>query len=397
MNKIFFVVALIVAALTSQQTAQAQGGAAATVKTYKVGIFAPLYLDSVFNKGSFRYSQGIPRFIVPALEFVQGAQIALDSLQTDGQQVEAYIYDSKAYTKNVPYLVQNKKLDSLDLIIGSVKDNEFKQLADFSLLKNIPFISATYPNVAGISNNPFLVIMNSTLKAHCEAIYSIILQNYGTDRIYLCRQKGEQEDKVAGYFKLLNEPDGKPLLNIQTISFDGDISAETLKKKLDSNRNSIIIGASLDESFALNMANACHTLQSSYPLTLIGMPNWDGFASLRKKGALEDMPIYFTAPYFNTKWDVYSRMVINGYAKKYKTKPSDMAFKGFETTYLFTKLLLKYPDDIISQLNDKSMKVFTDYNFRPVMLEKGSVVPDYFENKHLYFVKILNGLISKAW
>lgn len=398
MNKVFLTAVMIIAALTGMQTAKAQGGGnTVTGRVYKVGIFAPLYLDSVFSKGNFRYAQGIPRFIAPALEFVQGAQIALDSLQTGGQQVEAYIYDSKAYTKTIPYLVQNKKLDSLDLIIGSVKDIEFRQLADFSLQKNIPFISATYPNDAGVSNNPFLVIMNSTLKAHCEAIYSFILQNYGTDKIYLCRQNGTQEDKVAGYFKTLNEPDGKPLLNIQTLNFDDNLSAEVLKKKLDSNRNSVIIGASLDEAFATSLATACHTLQASYPLTLIGMPTWDGFAGLRKKGTLEDFPIYYTAPYFNNKWDNYSKIVINGYNKKFKTRPSDMAFKGFETTYMFTKLLLKYPDDIISQLNDKSVKVFTDYNFRPVMLEKGSVVPDYFENKHLYFVKILNGALTKAW
>ena len=89
-------------------------------------------------------------------------------------------------------------------------------LADFALQKNIPFISATYPNDAGITGNPFLVIMNSTLKAHCDAIYSYILQNHGTDKIYLCRKKGAQEDMVASYFKQMNEQDGKPLLPIET-------------------------------------------------------------------------------------------------------------------------------------------------------------------------------------
>ena len=115
-------------------------------------------------------------------------------------------------------------LDSLDLIIGSVKDTDLKQLADFSLKKNIPFISATYPNDGGVTGNPFLAIMNSTLKAHCEGIYSYILQNHGTDKIILLKKPGVQEDKIVSYFKALNEQEGKPLLNIQTIHFDSTIS-----------------------------------------------------------------------------------------------------------------------------------------------------------------------------
>jgi len=55
-----------------------------------------------------------------------------------------------------------------------------------------------------------------------------------------------------------------------------------------------------------------------------------------------------------------------------------------------------YPNDFMSHLNEKSIKVFTDYTFRPVM-KKGSNVPDYFENKHLYFIKIFNGVMMKAW
>jgi len=74
-----------------------------------------------------------------------------------------------------------------------------------------------------------------------------------------------------------------------------------------------------------------------------------------------------------------------------------MAFKGFESVYLFTKLLTRYPNDVMRHLNDKTLKVFNEYNFRPVTLKKENEVPDYFENKHLYFVKIVNGTASRAW
>jgi Periplasmic binding protein len=387
---------LFVMALVAFLNVTAQTDSVKKMPAYRVGIFAPLYLDSVFSNNTFRYKQGLPKFMVPAIEFVQGAEIALDSMKPGNENIEATIYDSKSYTKNISYLINAKQLDNLDLIIGSVKDADYKQLADFALLKNIPFISATYPNDGGVTANPFTVIMNSTLKAHCEAIYSYLLQQHGTDQIFFCRKKGTQEDKVAGYFKFLNEQDGRALLNIKTLNFDSTISSSFFKSKLDSNRKSVIIGGSLDENFASDLASACYDLPTVYNRILIGMPNWDGFSSLQKKDDFKDFPVYFTAPYYNDKKDNYSKILMGAYAKKFKIKPSDMAFKGFEAVYLFTKLLAKYPNDLINHINDKTEKVFCDYNFRPVLLKKENTTPDYFENKHLYFIRLMNGTTSKA-
>ena len=74
-----------------------------------------------------------------------------------------------------------------------------------------------------------------------------------------------------------------------------------------------------------------------------------------------------------------------------------MAYKGFEAVYLFTKLFAKYPDSFMSRISDKNLKIFCEYNFRPVKNNAASSVPDYLENKHLYLIKILNGSTSRAW
>jgi len=383
--------------ITVSHTLKSQSYTPGGSKVYHVGIFAPLYLDSVFNtSGDFKYQQGIPKFILSGVDFVQGAEIALDSMNLSNVIVNASVYDTKSYFKPVSYLIKSKKLDSLDLIIGSVKDIEYKELADFALQKNIPFISATYPNDGGITHNPMLVILNSTLKAHCQAIYSYLLQNHSTDKIFICRRKGPQEDKIVANFKELNEQDGRPLLNIQVLNYDSIVNSDILKLKLDSNRQSVIIGGSLDEKFAASLVYSCYDLHQQYPITLIGMPNWDAFKEL-KADALQDFPIYITSPYFNNKWDDYSKILINAYAQRFKGRPTDMSFKGFECAYLFTKLLILYHHNLIDHLNDKTYKVFYDYNFQPVSLKKEDITPDYYENKHLYFIKILNGNTSKAW
>ncbi|MDB5222549.1 MAG: hypothetical protein JWN83_1216 [Chitinophagaceae bacterium] len=396
MKKLFlgFVVLLF---CSSYQNLSAQNIYNNKQKVYKVGIFAPLYLDSVFANSQLRSDKTLPKFIMPSVDFVQGAQIALDSMPLYNERVEAFIYDTKSFLQPLPWLIQNKLLDSLDLIIGSVKDVDFKQLSDFSARKNIPFISATYPNDGGVTGNPNLVIMNATLKAHCEGIYSYILQNHGTDKIILLKKAGQQEDKILSNFKLLNEQEGKPLLNIQTIYIDSTITPYFLKMRLDSTKRTVIIAGSLDEDFAKKVTDACFAIYKNYPVILIGMPNWDGFKIFQTKNAYKDFPVHFTTPYYNSKSSLFNTILTNQYSNQYKAKPSDMAYKGFETTYMFTKLLLKYPADFLSHLNDKSFTVFNEYNFRPVYLKKNARNPDYQENKHLYVMKILNGAITREW
>ncbi len=395
MKKRLYIILVIVNILFSFSS-HAQGTNTAPFKTYKVGIFAPLYLDSVFSEDQFKYEKNFPRFVVQGLDFVQGAQIALDSMPSPAAGIDVRFFDSKSTTNDLSSLIKNNKLDSLDLIIGSVKDEEYPALAKFALEKKIPFISATYPNDGGVTANPYLVIINSTLKAHCEAIFSYILQNHGTDKIILARQTGAQEDKVAGYFSSLNKPDGKPLLNIQTVTLDSNFN--TIRYKLDSMAQNIIIGGSLDEEFAYNLAAALAPMKKKYDITLIGMPNWDGFQSFNNtKKILNDFPVYFTSPYFNNKWDNYSKMVQDVYLNKYKGKPSEYAYKGFETAFIFTRLFTRYPENFMSHLNDYAYKVFSEYNFKPVFLKKTNETPDYFENKHLYFLKSVNGVVSKAW
>ncbi len=226
--------------------------------------------------------------------------------------------------------------------------------------------------------------------------YGFLLQNHGTDRIYLVRRAGAQENTIEQQFKRINEPDGKPLLKIEVVNVAND-DFSVLRSKLDSNRNSIIIGGSLNEAFANNLAGFAQGISATYTITLVGMPNWDGFTSILKNKKLKDFPIYYTSPFFNNKWDSYSKKIKDIYLRKYKGIPSDLTYKGFEITMQFTKLLSRYPDDFISHLNDYPFKIFSDYKFKPVFLSKDKEMPDYFENKNLYFVKILNGNFSRAW
>ena len=389
-NILLFIVLFLFAGI---QTLYAQ--ATTLQKTYRVAIFAPLYLDSAFTGYKLRSEKTLPYFTIGGVDFVQGAEIALDTLSVNNHRVEAYIYDSKSFTKPILWLIQNKKLDNIDLIIGSVKEPEYNLLAKFAVQRKIPFVSATYPNDGRIRQNPFLMIANSTLKTHCEGIFNYIVQKHGTDNIYLVKKKND--NRIDNYFKEINFVDGKPLLKIKTIMLDSSISSAGLRYLVDTTKTMVIIGASLDETFATKLADACYPIQKTNSLIFMGMPNWDGFRNWYKKDAYTDFPIHYTTPHYDEKVNAFSTYLEDKYFELYRIKPSDMATKGFESAYYFTSILINHPDSFMNYINDSTYAPLHNFIFRPVYHNSQVATPDYYENKHLFIMQILNGEIVREW
>ncbi len=359
--------------------------------TLKVAIMAPLYLDSAFNSD---WDKGnLPKYMLPGLEFVQGATIALDTLQKGDTKIEVHIIDTKAGIRSVPWLIKYGGLDKMNLIIGSVKEPEFRQLADFTASKKIPFISVTYPNDGGVRNDPYLAIVNTTLKGHLDGIYSYLVQRHSMNQILLIKKRND--NRIENIFREINKETSTPLLKYRAIAIDS-INATQLAMLIDTTKPAIIIGASLNEQFALNLADACYPLQKTNDITLIGMPNWDGFKEFYNLDRYKDFPILFTTPHTDSDSSAFRNFLGNAYFTKYRAKPTDMAYKGFESAYYFINILKEYPDSLMEHLNEDRFACFHTFNFQPDYLS-GNDVPDYFENKKVTIVEILNGEIRKRW
>lgn len=355
----------------------------------KIAIVAPMFIDSAFNYGIIK--KNLPKYMTAGLEFVQGAELALDTINTNGREVKAYIVDSRAKTRNLGWMIKNGGLNQMDLIIGGVKEPEFTELAKFAQEHRIPFVSAIYPNDGGVREDSFLIIMNSTLRTHVNGIYNYILQQHGMDQILLLKQRGD--NRIDQYFQEANRTTGKSLLKIKSIAMDS-INSTQLAMLIDTLKPAVVIGASLNEQFALNIADACFPFKGK--ITLIGMPNWEGFRDLYNKDRYTDFPVLYTTPHLDEEKNAFTGFLGNEYFTKYRSRPGDMASKGFEATYYFTNILLNYGDSLLTHLNENQYACFHEFNFRPVALNVNGAT-DYFENSHVFIVQILNGMISKIW
>lgn len=383
----FFILPLVLSLFLS-----ISGAAQAPVRQ-KLALFLPLYLDSAFDAGGgYRFDKTFPKFLNPGLEFYQGAQAALDSLQRAGAPLEVFVYDSKSKRNPLAQQVSSNELNDVGLMIGHSNTAETKLLADAALRKKIPFVSATLPNDAGISGNPFYVVLNSTLRTHTEAIYKYIQKYYPGQKVIVFRKNGVQENLIREYLQEFAKFNGGASVRIQFAEVGPEFSPSAITRYLDSTQKTVCIAGSLDEGFGLKLTQTLAAEGKTYPVTLIGMPTWDGLNLT--KNDFKTIEIIYSTPFNYGRWTALGNQLTSDFEKKINGRPTDMYFRGYETVLRFALLLLDTKKDVASNLTRKGNYIFTQFDIQPVFLNKKEMSLDYFENKKIYFTRINNGVRS---
>ena len=384
-RKLFFTLFLIICFAA----AKAADTAALPVR---IAVLIPLNLDSAFNGYEYNLSNTkISQYFLSGLDFYSGVKMAIDSLQNENANIEVWIYDIHKQNQSLEQLTNEMQSMNFALIIASITNSpEQKAISDFSAKNSIPVISTTFPNDAYLANNPFFLMVNPTWQTHIDAVYNYLL-NYSDKKILLFTRKGTLEDKITEELQKMNS---KKMINFSTVILNDNFSDEDVLKHLDSTAQNIVLCGSLYENFGRALIKTLNDNGETYQTVLIGMPTWSGMTATTGSDA-ENIQIITTTPYnYLPGSNSYLDAIFRKYKLSYYSKPSDMVYKGYETMYHFTKLLLAYPGNFINKISDSSYNVSCDYNFQPVRLTQTSFVPDFLENKKIYFIKITGGKIQ---
>jgi ABC-type branched-subunit amino acid transport system substrate-binding protein len=286
-------------------------------------------------------------------------------------------------------------MDSIDLIIGQVSGSDYLQLAQIALDRKIPFVSATFPNDGGVKQNPYVIMANAKLNTHIQSIYNYVLRNWGTQRIVWFRRAGDADNRVEDVFKQLNQSAGGGVMKYRQVILPDNFGTKEIQAQIDSTRDNVIIAGSLDENFARKLVTACAALPPAYRMNIVGMPTWEGIRDLARS-EYKHLPLVYSTTFFSqAPGQGWTNSFDSAYRRKTFSKPSDIAFKGFEITHYFVHLLLKYDTTLLDHLNDPSLKLITDYNFLPIRWSREQTGPDYFENKRIYILRRLQHQVTQ--
>ena len=364
-----------------------------TTQTYRIGLFAPLYLDSAFDKNStYRFPpKSFPKFSTPGLELVEGAFLALDTLNKLKAPIELIVIDTRAAAQSLQAQLKNASSQNLDLIITHCATSELQTIAAFGYEKNIPVVNVNLPNDAGVTNNPFLVLLNSTLRTQSIAINNYVQTKFPKQPVVVFRKKGKLEDVIRSYWDETAKSNKSPQKWIY-VDLPDSFGVDQLIPKLDTLRQTVCIAGSLDEAFGKRLALHLATLSKQrYKSTIVGMPTWDAIREFSKP-EFRGVDITFCTPYYNNRTDSVSQYIQRFFINNLYARPSDMAYRGYEAVWRFSRLLMRYGNGISSQLAAKEFDLFREIQIQPVFSADKQL--QYFENKKLYFLKWQDGLLK---
>jgi hypothetical protein len=358
----------------------------------KIAVFAPLFLDSAFDaSNNYRYDKNFPKFINPGLEFYEGVQLALDSLNKEKAELEVFVFDTRSTQRNL--LEQINEIDTaIGLIIAHANAQENWVLAGEAKLRKIPYVNVNLPNDGGVVDNPYFVMLNPTLKTHIEGVYLFLQKHYSKNSIVVFRKKGQMEDVIKNYLEDFGKTSAAGSLKLKYVDLIDSFTVQQLIPLLDSNKYNTVLAASLDDNFNRRLINKLASAKS-YKTIIVGMPTFGNLEKEFSKTEFKGPEIIYGDPFYNPRTNKVSVDITNHFNTKFYARPSDMVMRGFETALRFSKLMMKFKGDFAANISTREFNVFREFEIQP-NINKTNNLLDYYENKKLYFVHLQDGVVK---
>ncbi|MES2628726.1 MAG: LysM domain-containing protein, partial [Bacteroidota bacterium] len=233
---------------------------------YKVAIMLPFEMARMDSLDHLGHD-------LVALEFYQGAMIAIDSLRQLGLDMDVYVFDTNKDASRVKQLTSKPELSNVDLFIGPMYKTELLALSDFAATRQ-SHVVCPVPQAGGILlNRPFLS------KAHCDdatqlsGLARFILRRYSQENLVMIAPVKPTREKFNSLFSsaFAAARNGGPLLKELTTDLPTTTSIEA---KLVSGKTNVIYVATNELSYISSLITKLIDLQSRYDIVLVGNEDW---------------------------------------------------------------------------------------------------------------------------
>lgn len=331
------------------------------VNSIKVALLLP------FMTNEPHPSSNTLRFV----EYYEGLLLAVDSLRSQGCNIELSVYDTGDGTKKVKEILKEDAMKEANLIIGAVQNDQIGPVADFAQKHNIkyviPFTSKNDDVLSNESvfqvNTPHSYLYSKAAQAGCDlfADYNIVLLN--------TNDKEEKKDFIKAFKAEMKQRN----IAFKELNYNGETFATDIETVLMADKRNVVLptSSSLD---ALNKIKSPLRMlaetKPEYGITLFGYPEWQTYT----RECLDDFYALNTYIYSNFYADNLAPNVNNFY-RNYKTWYSKNLINtfpkygilGFDTGMYFLGAINKYGSNFENNLNKINYKsVQTGFDFQRV-------------------------------
>jgi len=304
------------------------------------------------------YKNEIPLRSLRAVEYYEGVELALDSLQKTKLALKVQVFDTEASGSKIDSLLKSKALAESDVILGPVSSKLLQKTANFGRDSGIMVVSPFNNNPSVTENNIFYLQLNPGYPVHYQHMGAFLAQGIETPAELKYRLKkqnllivGQERDSNAVRELLAAYQKGKNDLDAQIPSYlspNNGLSIANIKKHLSQDAlNIVIIPAHRSESFVFAALRELHSLVDrvekgkGYEFLVIGMPQWKYYERINYD-YYENLRLHFSDALFVQEDSREAKAFIKKYKQRYGIAPREFAYMGYDATLYLGKMLEKY-------------------------------------------------------
>jgi LysM repeat protein len=293
----------------------------------------------------------IPPFSEMALEFYQGALLAIDSLKQSGLKAQIHTFDTSRDTLQLIRILNDSVMKRIDLIIGPFFTDMVDRVARFAAENHIFYVSPVATNIESVKNSPCLLQVNSGEINTIVPMTDVIARQRDSIRVVLIGNKSENDQSLfTAYQNKLQTILPDSMVTMFQFKVDSiQIPSAYLKKD---KRNIVIVTAG-NEAFINLVAAQLNASVRDYPIHLYGLVTWTNFINLDPE-YLHRLEFHFATAYYVDYQRKEVLRFLQQYRKYYAAEPVvskqdsyaispvQYVFLGYDVMFYFCSLLKRY-------------------------------------------------------
>ena len=368
---------------------------------YHVALMLPLYLDindSINKRRKPAADETIFKRSNVALEFYEGARMAIDSMHKQKFAARVYVFDTENDTVVVKKIMLKKEMKKMDLIIGPLYRSNLNYVVGFAKKHQIEMVSPLITTNRILHSYPNLSKVKPCVQTSVKKLADYVFENYvsvkaigyETNHLVIIHNGDPGEMLLANLFiQTLTEASEKPndsgevvemKLEYKIIDYS-DREMEAVEEALSIADSNIIIVPSRDQVFVSKLISKLYSKDKSYGMEVFGLPVWKFFRNL-ESNQLHRLHVHIPSPTHIDYEDPAVKKMTLKFSKKYNSYPSRYAFEGFDVMYFYLNVLKQYGhqfQSFLPEINWPSLQ--SDYTFEMVGENSG------YENTRVFILE----------
>ena len=361
---------------------------------YNIALFLPFNIDEANPVDAEKISSGnaeLGNKTSIALQFYEGALLAIDSLKKLKFNAKIFVYDvDDKDSTAIMTLLKRPELTKMDLIIGPLYGSSFMPVAKFAKEHTIPIVSPFTQVNKILFNNPYVCKVSPSVNLQVEQMAHFVTDTFRTQNIILVSSQNMRE---APFFNAFRKTANENLLKAGRAASDSVklvFNINALQSMLHTEKINVVVLPSNNQSFVSDFISKLNVLHDKYKIVLFGMQSWIAYDNMDYE-YFNELAVHVPSSNFIDYEKPATKNFMKKYQERFKTDPEIYGFQGYDVTYYFLSALKKSGSGFLNDLSTNYYNgIETGFHFSQFPSDCG------FENKSVLILKYQNYQLIKA-